>query len=323
MYGIEQLKSKITVTKEQVECPVNGCKVLVVRQRNVFQKEPAFYCPDHHIYISPSTFEYCNEQDNILWDNPEDISLLCKVKRAKRESRMARDNSEDAITWNVFRYLENTDLLDGLLGRIGMQRHNNADIMYWSYNQHSQDGNQSWPCLNHARREFGEQLNRSSEPDIIVKTDKTLFFIECKLGSGNNTTPKNEGAMKKYKTGGNDWFSKVFRSEYEHVAICEKKYELMRFWLLGTWLADQLDLQFCLVNLVPEKKEHDIEERFSKHIHEGESRRFVRASWENIYEYIKDVAPEGLDKDKILHFYKNKTLGYNSRRELMSAFTIE
>ena len=320
MYGIEELKSRIVVTENEVICPVKECLVHVKRQRVSFKKMQDYYCDEHGIFISPSTFEYYKELDNIIWNDETDINLLRRIKKVKRESRMARDNSEDAVTWNIFRYLEIADILEKFLRNLNSQKQNSVnDIIYWSY---SQKENGSWSQLNRARIEFGEQLNRSSEPDIILITDSTLFFVECKLLAGNKTTPSNKEVSKKYTTGGNEWYGKVFRSEYNNVAITEGKYELLRFWLLGTWLAEQLGLSFYLINVVPDLREQDIEERFSKHIYIDESKKFKRISWESLYQFIKDVAPDGKDKDIILNYFTNKTIGYKNRR-LQPAFNLQ
>ena len=109
MFGVNDLKTNIVVTETTVECPLKDCSAIVARQRKFFRREPQFQCPNHRIYISPSTFEYQNETDNFLWRDPENLALLREIKTIKRESRMARDNSEDALTWNVFRYLEKTN----------------------------------------------------------------------------------------------------------------------------------------------------------------------------------------------------------------------
>ena len=71
--------------------------------------------------------------------------------------------------------------------------------------------------LNRARTEFGEQKNRVSEPDIIISTDRALFFFEAKLTSGNKKPPSNWAKSTRYQTGGGDWFSKVFRSDYNQL----------------------------------------------------------------------------------------------------------
>jgi hypothetical protein len=102
MFGVGNLKPQIHISPYTVECPVMGCPQDVERQRHSFKREERFRCPEHKIYISPSTFEYDLEIDNLLWKNETDVSLLEAVKRVKRESRISLDNSEDAISWNVF-----------------------------------------------------------------------------------------------------------------------------------------------------------------------------------------------------------------------------
>lgn len=193
----------------------------------------------YNIFISPSTFEYSDESDNFLWKEKFDIELFEKIKRVKRESRMARDNSEDAVSWNVFRFLERNSLIEEFLSVITGLYLKSSEIIYWSY---SQKEDKVLPELNKARREFGEVIKRGSEPDIIIKTDKVLFFIEVKFTAGNKTIPSNKNNSKKYESGGHNWFSRVFKSDYKTIAIIEKKYELLRYWLLGTWMAKQQGL---------------------------------------------------------------------------------
>jgi len=86
MFGIKELKEKIEITKTTVECPVKCCKEKVERQRKFFRKEDRFRCPKHNIFISPSTFEYAAELDNLLWKERSDIELFKKIKKVKRES---------------------------------------------------------------------------------------------------------------------------------------------------------------------------------------------------------------------------------------------
>lgn len=317
MYGSNNLKEFITVTNDYVECPIKDCNHTVKRQRNKFRTEDEFLCPVHSIYISPSTFEYVNEQDNLLWNNPDDIELLCSIKSVKRECRMARDNSEDAATWNIFRFLESSNLIFKYLTELTNYTYNTAEIIYWSYCQKEKS---SWTWLNKARREFGEDLNRSSEPDLIVLTDKALFFIEAKLGASNCTQPSDPNNSKKYLTGGNSSFSKVFSADYSTIAIERQKYELMRFWLLGTWIAAQMELDFYLINLVLEGRETDIGSEFGSLIIGNMNQKFKRATWEHIYTIMdSEAAP---DTKLFIDYYKNKTLGYDGKRQLKRAFNI-
>ena len=80
MLGIKELKESIKVTETTVECPVKGCSEKVERQREVFKREERFKCRKHNIYISPSTFEYQSELDNLLWKDKADLDLLGRIK---------------------------------------------------------------------------------------------------------------------------------------------------------------------------------------------------------------------------------------------------
>lgn len=319
MLGIEELKERIEITESTIECPIKGCSEKVERQREVFKREERFKCPKHNIYISPSTFEYQSELDNLLWKDKADLDLFERIKGVKRESRIARDNSEDAVTWNVFRFLERNNLVEMTLSSIIGVTLKSSKVIYWSY---SQKENSSWSELNKAREEFGEGIKRSSEPDVIIKTDNTLFFIEAKLTAGNETIPSDTSNSKKYETGGDNWFSKVFKSDYKTVAIVEKKYELLRFWLLGTWMAKQQDFNFYLVNLVLSEREKGIEAIFKRHLNENQGMKFIRITWEDIYHQILNSALSGIGKDTMIKYFKNKTIGYDGNGKLQRAFSI-
>jgi len=323
MFGIEDLNEYIEITESTIKCPVKGCSEKVERQRISFKREERFKCPKHNIYISPSTFEYQDELDNLLWKDDADLNLFYKIKKVKRESRIARDNSEDAVTWNVFRFLERNGLVEIILSSIIGVTLKSSEVIYWSY---SQKENSSWSELNKAREEFGEEIKRSSEPDIIIKTDNKLFFIEAKLTSGNETSGKDKileqrlNEPKKYITGSNNWFSKVFISDYKTI-VEDQRYELMRFWLLGTWIAERENLDFYLFNLVLSEREKYIEAIFKKHIRENQRRKFIRITWEDIYQQILNHDLSGMDKDVIINYFRNKTIGYNNRK-LQKAFSI-
>jgi hypothetical protein len=320
MLGIKELKENIEITETTVECPVKGCIKKIERQRKRFKPEERFKCPVHNIYISPSTFEYQSESDNLLWKDQFDLDLFKKIKTVKRESRIARERSEDAVTWNVFRFMERNNLVEKTLSPIIGVPLKSSEVIYWSY---SQKENSSSSELNNASKEFGEKIKRGSEPDIIIKTDNALLFIEAKLTAGNRQPPpSNKSSSKKYENGGNNWFSKVFKSDYKTIVIDEKKYELMRFWLLGTWIAKQRDLDFYLVNLVLSKREKKIEAIFKKHLYENQRMKFIRITWEDLYQQILNNNSLGKDKDMMIKYFKNKTIGYSGTGKIQKAFSI-
>lgn len=319
MFGIDRLKEKIETTETTVECPVKGCKTKVERQRHKFQRKRQFQCPVHKIYISPSTFEYEQEIDNLLWHDQEDIALLDAIKTVKRESRMARDNSEDALTFNIFRYLEKADQIGPLLSSLTKSQVKDPEIIYWSYSR-KDDG--IWTELSKSREEFGERKLGGSEPDLIIVSADELFFVEAKL-TATNKTPGHNKNKDNYLSGGNSWYQRVFQSDFETVAIKEKKYELMRLWLLGTWLAYQLGRAFYLVNLVLSEREKNIEHLMEAHFVTDIRKNIVRMSWEDIYRYVSKNYEMSKGRDLLLNYFENKTIGYSRFGDLQRAFVSE
>jgi len=308
MLGIKELKTRIEITDTTVECPVKGCSKKVERQRVVFKKEDRFKCPEHNIYISPSTFEYQSELDNLLWKDKADLDLFKKIKAVKRESRIVRDNSEDAVSWNVFRFLERNNLICEFLQKVVGLYENSAEVIYWSYSQSQQN---LWDMLNKGRKEFELVPSKGSEPDILILGGETLVIIEAKFSADNKTTPSKLYVEDKYVSGGQSWWKKVFHSDFKTVAIENKKYELSRFWLIGSWIANQLNLDFYLINLTLSNQEKNIEQIFKKHIIEASSRMFKRITWEQIYGYISNSDVSEDDKETMIRYFKNKTIGYD------------
>ncbi len=317
MYGLEELKQHIRVMDDTVECPVKKCGYYVKRQRTSFKRDLEFYCSDHGIYISPSTFEYGDIKDNLLWKDVDDLQLLENIFKVKRECRMTRNNSEDALSWNIFRYLEKTNQLDWYLSIISGKKIENSKILYWSF---SQDERSNYFLLKKASKEFGEITNRGSEPDIIVLSKNDLFFIEAKFTATNKTRPSNLIDTKKYIQGGDNWYHQVFHANYKEVAIDRQKYELMRFWFLGSWIAKEVEFDFHLVNLVLEDREHDIEADFLPLINQNNHREFSRQSWESIYQLLKDNPIIDEKKRVLLSYFENMTMSYPKNGELQKAF---
>ena len=135
MYSLHDLKPRSEVTQSTVCCPVLGCSRVVPQQVKVFRKSSEFFCPEHRIYIGSTTFEYEDEADNLLWSSSTDRSLLLDIRRVKRESRIARERSEDAVSWNVFRGLEHTGQLSPWLTSVIGSAQSNPDVHYWSFDQ--------------------------------------------------------------------------------------------------------------------------------------------------------------------------------------------
>lgn len=278
----------------------------------------AFKCPIHQIYISPSTFEYESDTDNLLWGSSTDLDIMERIARVKRESRMKRDNSEDAVTWNVFRFLQQKKLMSEFLSGYSSQMVGDCKLIFWSYSRHDKA---PWQWLSQAREHFGETQNRGTEPDMIVISDTALYFIEAKFTSSNSTKPSNPAVLPMYVETCGNWDT-LFKSSAKEIAVDAKKYELMRHWKLGSWIAQKLKVDFYLINLVLSHREKDIETTFGRHIHTSQHRQFLRLTWEDIYSFIDQNSSNDADTIRMKEYFRNKTIGYDSNRELIKAFSV-
>jgi len=275
MYGTDDLKPTVLVTEDQVECPVKGCSRRVERQRGYFSAKPQFCCPEHSIYISPSTFEYGRLEDALLYPDAALLKLLDDMIEfgCKAESRMTRDNSEDAVTANVFWALDKSNLTAPILSRLLNVPPVSPKMVFWSFDDDEGDHGSTWIPLAKARVEFAES-GQGTEPDLILLTDQTLIFVEAKVTAPNKVPPsgkieKQLRSPKRYAKGGDDWFQHIFTdgTSFEQL-VRDQKYELMRNWILGSWIAKFLGRSFVLVNLVREKAEQDIEQSFGRYLNQ-------------------------------------------------------
>lgn len=281
MYRLNDLKDHIRITADTVECPVRGCSNHVLRQRSRFVAKPEFLCPDHGIYISPSTHEFSDVRRNFPLIGDADWRLLHEtISVDKREThRLARERSEDAVTYNAFRSIEREGRLPELIEMLTDRPQESVELVYWSCSLRCGG---LLPLLQEARSVFGERPDRGSEPDLIAMTPTDLVFIEVKLTSGNETRPSRPEVLPVYQSAEHGWYEQVFRREAAHVAVVSRRYELMRFWLLGSWMARHTGRRFTLISLTREIQDMDLEEQFAPLIFQDEDRLFARWPWEAV-----------------------------------------
>lgn len=319
MYDARTLKQSIRVTNETVECPVEGCGRTVTRQRQTFRRHDDFKCHEHGIYISATTFEYVEPDRNLLAIDAADLSLFARLAGAKAESgRLGRERSEDAVTFNVVRALEREGMLDAMLTSVGGREVTGAVASYWSL---LSDSGATHQLLGDARRAFRENPNYGTEPDLLIETDDTLFVVEAKLGSTNEKPPSRTSVLPRYQSAADGWYATVFQSNPEMVAVVDKLYQLMRCWLLGSWMAERAGKRLVLVNLVAESSDISVPARFAAHIRETEYRSFKRLTWETVREFVRRRTLDGssVRLGVLVEYLDHKTLGYDAARRLQLA----
>jgi hypothetical protein len=216
--------------------------------------------------------------DEADWD-----LLHHEIATEKREThRLARERSEDAVTYNVFRSIERAGRLAELCQMFTATGQSAADLVYWSY---SLPDAGPLPLLQDARRSFGERPARGSEPDLIAITPTDIIFIEVKLTSGNETTPSRPECLGLYQAAAGGWYDTIFMADPHSIAVTARKYELMRFWLLGSWMARNSQRRFTLVSLTRRVQDPNLERVVAPLLRQADDRRYVHLTWEEIAQF--------------------------------------
>ena len=117
----------------------------------------------------------------------DDLRLVESIFPGEAENRLARDNSEEALTWNVMRFLEKSGLLGEILSTIHGEPLADVQAFYWA---HSPAEGGAWSELKAAMEDFGEKKAGAAPPQVVARSDQALFFIAARFtrASVNGTT---------------------------------------------------------------------------------------------------------------------------------------
>jgi hypothetical protein len=129
--------------------------------------------PDRPHTITPSGVKvYRDWRDNVVVD-PDALSLARKAGHR----HLASENSEDALSWNLFRTLERAGRLDVVAGALGVD-----DEFQVLYGHRLWDSAEPLPEIRAALKRSEPWRGYHTEVDVILKGQRTLVMVECKLG---------------------------------------------------------------------------------------------------------------------------------------------
>jgi hypothetical protein len=319
MYGVSLLKPRLERSADGLVCPVRGCRHHVPVQPQVFRLSPEYVCPVHKIAISEATFAYERESDNLLWSDAESLRLLNASKPPGRDERIGFDNSERALTWNVFRWLETTGVLGDMLERWTGGLMVAPSVVYWSYSS-ARDGVDL--SLMRARSAYDEEDGEETEPAVLVTTDDLVVFVDPHLGSAV-AAPRNPSGSERYQAGGRGWAADVVEGPCRDFAADRGEFELLRLWLIGSFLAQQVEKRFVLLYVAPSWSRGTSFAAASARFRQGPDRQALRVDWEQIYRAVAAehvAAPGAL---ALLTYLEQKAAGYGADGVLRRAFRLE
>ena len=220
------------------------------------------------------------------WDVPEFIAsgytkvletALNQGNRTSKLQKFSSSNSEDLVTWTIFRHLIGTGELGTLARQVGIVsgEANEPDVLLWGVPINSR---------TRLRRvviaeldSLGESPERRSEPDVILDFDKSgLIFIEVKLRSSNDAGEPSSSKWKRYLHD-SEAFSDAEKARETGL------YELVRNWRILCDIAHGRPAM--LVNLGPDElwsgESGARIRRFEEALAINPTRRFLKVSWES------------------------------------------
>lgn len=136
-------------------------------------------CADGHpeVKIHSQTYVYTDYRNNLIVD----ANNTAVRRKAERDRRIAHENSEDALTWNVFRSLQCLEILDRvsaqLFGTTGP-----VEAYFWTVNAKGETWQPLLQAFGVLEAHISPQGQRS-EPDLVLVNEKgrRVVFIEAKF----------------------------------------------------------------------------------------------------------------------------------------------
>jgi hypothetical protein len=242
------------------------------------------------------TFTYRDFRRNLIV-SPELFARKVRHNPHKLEAhRFGFLNSEDAVSWCVFRSLQEARALHLIAQWVTGQEVTEEPFLYlWGLSS-SDDKFEPWPLLTEARKQFEigklPVARPLSEMDITLHIPgRLLLVIEAKLLSPNpivyrgqpRKTPQSltlEELLDLY----HDPALRILDFDKLHTAERIPS-QLFRYIVFGEYMArlDGPDTQAYLANLVRAGQEHQSTSEFQQFLRPEYPDRFTRLTWETIY----------------------------------------
>jgi len=281
-------------------CPVRGC----------VEASP---CPIHQVSVHSTrggfTYVYNDPFRNLLWVEAVDRQRLEAILRGKRESRMGHEHSEDAVTWNLFRFFERHERLAPAIRKICPFPGGEPSLtIFWTTHKGS-----LWDSFKSCSDQIPEKTIARSESDLILLWEhKLLVVVEAKFRSPNRSDQKKRGDELRKSRPYIEHASRYFNREGAEEAVRDGWYELLRNWVLGAALKDALGCEaFVLVNLLRKRHEKEHGENPRRDFAERACvltphSRFVVAYWEDLVTAAPSICDHP-DSGLLVKWAKNKS----------------
>ncbi len=318
-YGIGQLDLNVVSTKDcpkRVRCFVRGCDRFLVVGRG----STGDVCPRHGIRCfhssSGSTYAYHDMRRNII-ASPDTLRKRVIGHPFKYEShRLGLERSEDALSWNVFRSLQEAKVLHRLAALITGDAIKVEPFLYLWGLCLTNDDFDPWNLLIAARKQFESDLpvvRPFTEPDVaLYLPGRYLVLIEAKFTSSNTfyqAGPRKDASsltLDELRTIYSDDSLRIL--DRKKASVATRIYQqLWRNTVFAEWMAavDHPRTGAWHVNLVRRGYDQQSAAEFQQLVTPPYRDHFQQITWEQIYELYADEESLGQMK----RYLENKTAG--------------
>jgi hypothetical protein len=303
-FGTEDLDPNVQVIDTQsktVRCYVCGCDQVLRAPRRRGQRGD--FCPVHgircHYSQASATYSYRDVRRNIITSADLFARRIVGHPFKYESHRLGSENSEDALSWNVFRSLQEGGQLPRVAAMITGEFLSYEPFLYLWGICTTGDELDPWDLLIQARDRFENNLpveRPKTEPDIALHLPgRYLILIEAKFTSPN--TSYKPGPRRDEQSLTFDELLEIYHDDA--LAILNRQrasevpriyYQLWRNTVFAEWMSreDHPRTKAYHVNLVRSGDEHESAREFAGLVNDGYKDRFLRLTWEEIYARTRD-----------------------------------
>ena len=297
-YGVGDLDTEVVFDDgpiRQVQCYVRGCKQML---RTPTRSSRGDVCPDHeircHYSSGRATYSYAEAAKNII-ASPRLFAERIVGHSFKYEShRLGLERSEDSLSWNVWRSLQEGGLLHKVVELVTGEKSEVEPFLYLWGICCTDDELNPWDLLIQARERFESDLpvvRPLTEPDIALHLPgRYLILIEAKFTSPN--TYYARGPRKDSQSLTLDELLAIYQFQGMRFLDVDRSntssrvhYQLWRNLVFAEWMAkqDHPKTKAYHLNLVRDGYEEDNAAEFGRLVNARYQDRFRRITWEQIY----------------------------------------
>jgi hypothetical protein len=302
----------------QVRCYRRGCDRWLRRPTRDF---PGDVCPEHSIRCHWSsngpTYSYTYAQRNVIVAAEIFASRIVGHPFKHESDRLGNEKSEDALTWNVMRSLQEAGVLPEVAAWLtGLMIPEQPRLYLWGIRV-DDDSMAPWDLLIRARDRFENALpvdRPRTEPDIAIHLPgRYLILIEAKFTSPNPFYVNGQRRDATSLTKGElvdiyqDQTLKILDVAKARTAA-QVHYQLWRNMVFAEWmaLADSGGTRAYLASLTRLGYEEASCAEFRELVRPGFAGRFVHRTWEEIDDLWAQRLPE---LAQVHHYLETKTAG--------------